>query len=769
MEAGLRLGGYGYPTGFFIGTETTGVYRTNEKFGWRFLTQALARESTPAQLCIKPAGTIRIFILGSSAAHGFPEPSFSFGRILEVILRERYPGARFEIINTAMTAINSHVCLKIAQDCANHQPDMFILYMGNNEVVGPYGPGTVFRQWSPSLRIIRCSLWAKSTHVGQLVEAAMVRFTPKDESPTEWRGMAMFLGKTVAADDPRLAATYGNFRQNLEDICSVAHRAGAAVVLSTVVVNLKDCPPLASLHRSSLLPADLRKWKLLYEEGSALEASGKRTEAIEKYNAAAQIDDRFAELQYCMGRCLAAEGMLAEAQARFVLARDLDALRFRADSHINAIIREVATPHQVDGITLADTERVLAASDNTATVGEPGEEMFYEHVHPTFDGNYRIASILLDRVGDALPQLAEFRKEGPIPSRQQCAELLAYTPYDDFKTRETALKLTTARPPFTDQFDHAGRVAAETHRVNNLLHIATTPEALRSVWKSYEAALAKAPGDWQLHRRLGNLAAEYGRADVAVEQRRIVVDMLPWEPWAHCELGVALEAQGRGDEAVMQYREALRLKPSLVHTISIQSALAKALKANDAIERYVQALQNKPDDPQSHMNLGNELRRVGRVTEAIGHYEQALRIKPDYTELHYNLAMALDRTGKLPEAVRHYTEAVRLNSNCTPALNNLAWIRATNPDPQLRAGAEAVRLAEHACQLTGRKEVGALDTLAAAYAETGRFAVAVATEKEALALAKSAKQSALTDEIQSRLVLYRAGRPYQEVPRPACR
>jgi hypothetical protein len=116
LETGLRLGGYGYPTTFFVGPTPDGTYTTNYRLGWRFFPRAIAREPHQCFISAKPAGAVRIFVLGSSAAMGASHPSFSFGRILEVMLRNRYPKTRFEVVNEAMTAINSHVALEIAHD-----------------------------------------------------------------------------------------------------------------------------------------------------------------------------------------------------------------------------------------------------------------------------------------------------------------------------------------------------------------------------------------------------------------------------------------------------------------------------------------------------------------------------------------------------------------------------------------------------------------------------------------------------------------------------
>ena len=260
----------------------------------------------PCFISAKASGAVRIFVLGSSAAQGVPNPSFSFGRILEVMLRERYPDVKFEVINAAMTAINSHVALEIARDCAAHQPDLFVVYMGNNEVVGPYGPGTVFQQWSPSRKLIQANVWLKSTARRAVAGRRDGRLHFRNgTTPAAWRGMEMFMGNQVAADDPRLAAVYDNFRQNLMDICGIARRAGAAVILSTVAVNLRDCPPFASQHRSDLSAEELAEWESLYQAGVELESKSRWEEALKKYEAAARIDDRFAELPFRLGRCLA--------------------------------------------------------------------------------------------------------------------------------------------------------------------------------------------------------------------------------------------------------------------------------------------------------------------------------------------------------------------------------------------------------------------------------------------------------------------------------
>lgn len=152
MELGLRLAGWGYPTSFFLAIQQAGqrVLVENPQFGWRFFPSSLARAPLPLSLtAAKPAGVCRIFVFGESAAMGDPEPAYGFARQLEQLLQARHPEKKVEVVNVAMTAINSHVIREIARDCAPLGADAWVIYAGNNEVVGPFGAGTVFGAQAP--------------------------------------------------------------------------------------------------------------------------------------------------------------------------------------------------------------------------------------------------------------------------------------------------------------------------------------------------------------------------------------------------------------------------------------------------------------------------------------------------------------------------------------------------------------------------------------------------------------------------------------------
>jgi hypothetical protein len=138
LELVLRLAGFGYPTEFLLPSRQDGklVLVQNNQFGWRFFGAAMARMPEPFCLPkIKSSNTVRIIVFGESAALGDPQPRFGLPRMLQAMLELRYPGTHFEVLNAAMVAINSNVILPIARDCTRADADIWVIYMGNNEVV----------------------------------------------------------------------------------------------------------------------------------------------------------------------------------------------------------------------------------------------------------------------------------------------------------------------------------------------------------------------------------------------------------------------------------------------------------------------------------------------------------------------------------------------------------------------------------------------------------------------------------------------------------
>ena len=235
---------------------------------------------------------------------------------------------------------------------------------------------------------------------------------------------------------------------------------------------------------------------------------------------------------------------------------------------------------------------------------------------------------------------------------------------------------------------------------------------------------------------------------------------------AHNNLGVVMAERGAIDEAIAHYRKALEIRPSSAEALNnLGVALAGRGEVDEAIADYQKALRIEPDDAKTHNNLGIALANRGRMDEAIAHYRKALEIKPDSAKAHFNLGLALDRQGKTADAVIQWRESVRLQPDHTNFLNQLAWVLATCPTESIRNGAEAVDLAERAVRSSGGQEPAILDTLAAAYAEAGRFTEAVATVERAVSLASVRGDTAMADILRPRIELYQARFPHRETRR----
>ena len=183
-------------------------------------------------------------------------------------------------------------------------------------------------------------------------------------------------------------------------------------------------------------------------------------------------------------------------------------------------------------------------------------------------------------------------------------------------------------------------------------------------------------------------------------------------------------------------------------------------RADEAIAQFQKALEIQPDYAEARYNLGTVLIQQGRLDEAIAQLQKALEIKPDHASAHKNLGIAFLQQGRMDEVIAHFKKSLEIRPDQVEIQNNLAWLLATCPQASLRSGKQAVELAQRANQLTGAKNPNFLCTLAAAYAEAGRFSEAVETAQRALPLAEAQYNTTLADDIRSELNLYQAGVPF---------
>jgi Flp pilus assembly protein TadD len=232
-------------------------------------------------------------------------------------------------------------------------------------------------------------------------------------------------------------------------------------------------------------------------------------------------------------------------------------------------------------------------------------------------------------------------------------------------------------------------------------------------------------------------------------------------------LGNALRKKGDSRGAIAAYEKALAVQgryPAAHYNLGI--ALDQNGQIDEAIAHYQEAVKEQPNYPEVYYSLGNDLLRKGRVEDAIAAYEQTLKSRSRYPEVENNIGLALAQKGRPSEAIAHWQNALALQPDSVDSLNNLAWVLATFPESWIRNRNQALALAERANQLSGDNNPAILRTLAAAYAENGRFTEARVTAERGLQLANTQGDLDLADILERDLARYRVHTPVRTATRP---
>lgn len=660
LELGLRLSGYGYPTGFFLRTKINGqdYYVPNDSFGYRFFPPALARTPVPLRMPVKkPANTYRIFLFGESAAQGDPDPTFGAGRYLQTLLRERFPGTDFEVVCVAMTAINSHAILPIARECARRDGDLWIIYMGNNEMVGPFGAATVFGPRAPSVSLVRADLAIKATKIGQLLDNAMQHWGAHESTPKTWSGLNMFKNNQLRYDDPNRLRAYDNFKRNLADILHAGRSAGVPVILSTVGSNLKDCAPFASLHATTLSETQKTEWDGFYQEGIALESSGDYQEALKQFAQAAAIDPQYAELQFRMGSCDLALTNADQALREFELARDDDTLAFRADTRINQIIKDAADARADKNVYFLDAARMLAQN---SPENIPGNELFYEHVHLNFDGNYLLGRAFAEQTAQLLPKSIVTHGKNEWASSEVCDRRLAVSPWDRYRVWQENFS-RVSEPPFTDQLNDVPRAKFYMGKLKEL-ESQMNEETRGQSRAMYKDALALVPDDYFLHGNFAQFLDQTGDLTEAIKEQQIVGELLPQTPAPPYKIGSLLVQQGNTSEAEKNFSRALAIRSDYVPALNeLGLILANQQKTAEAAKCFARVIQINPGYVETYLNLGFMEQCDGKLDQAVAHYHEAADLQPAGPAAYFFQAVASAVAHQQNEAVNYFHAAVWMN------------------------------------------------------------------------------------------------------------
>lgn len=730
LEGALRLTGFGRNPDFFIPDTQPGIYRTNPRFTEAFFAASSGFKPLNFRIAqTKPAGTKRVFVLGESAAMGVPEPGFGLAAHLRAQLRAAYPGRSIEVYNLGLTAINSHVIRLIAEAAGRFAPDVFVIYMGNNEVVGPYGPGSAISDRMLPLGIIHASTWARSTRTGQLLQRIAARFRHNGTNFRDWRGMEMFAGRTVAADDPRLSAVYRNFDANLSDIIAIAHTAGAKVVLSTVAVNLADCAPFASVHRHGMSATELGDWKQTLDHAIEAEELGDASVEKSALAKALQLDPTYAETHFRRGRLLLGSGDLAAARREFCDARQYDALRFRADEHLNAIIRRAAHSHSAF-VTLVDAAGAMGAS---ATSSGPisDHHQFFDHVHLTWEGNDALTRLLAPAVASAL-----FGQPPPLDrwlGIDTCASRMGFTRYGRL-TMLAQMDGLTGRPPFTSQLTFAHDRTALQDALNTLTASLRSADALRSDILTIETALDDDPRNAFLMFHAAAANAQIKATQHALELNERLLSVEPPAAENLAQKAFLLATLGRTNEAETTLLESCRREPYYFQTYGLLAQVWMANQQFGKARAYFETL-------------------VARMPDSIAvrlAYAQVLAASGEWTAAEAQWRAVLDRSPANEAALEPMVQ--RLSARKMPDAALDLMLKAFASDPRSFPNTE--RLLQFYADRGDREKVA---QFMGALADSGPVTPALHADRGAMLLELGRKHEALIEFVQARRAAEKTG------------
>ena len=516
----------------------------------------------------------------------------------------------------------------------------------------------------------------------------------------------MFMENRLPPNDPRRNVVFRNFARNLEDILKAGRDSGAKVLLNTVAVNLKDCPPFASLSDTNLPPPDREACEQFHRQARVAQSQGNFAEAARLYDQAAHVDGGFAEFSFQAGVSLLRLTNATEALNHFQTACDLDALPFRAVSRLNQVTRDAAKHRLRQGFDFFDAAEYFATN---SPAGAPGNEVFYEHVHFNFDGNYRLARIWAERIEPLLPARLKNHVSNEWATQTACEGRLGLTDWNRISVLQEILQRLN-QPPFTGQSDHSNQVEAVRQQIREMRARMDTSAASNAL-ALYVEALQRAPDDHRLHENLAEFLEDTGNLTAATVQWKKVSELLPHHHLGYFQAGRLLTRQANLVEAEPILAQAIKLRPDLaegwlelgkVHDLqgklqlALQDyqrerelapqdhrsyyhsgkALSKLNRRPEAIAQLRQCVRLKPDYWEGRYALGEELAFDGQTTAARAEFEEVLRMRPGYAMAHLNLGVTLVQQGQLDAAENEFRETLRLDPQKTQAREYLEKVSA---------------------------------------------------------------------------------------------
>ncbi len=518
----------------------------------------------------KPEGTFRIFCLGGSTTAGFPyEMTVPFPRQLQFLLENEHANRKFEVINLGLSAINSFTVLDWLPEILKQQPDLVLIYMGHNEFYGAYGTGSTI-SFGHQGWLVRTILKIRKLRLVQMLNTAVSALTPKSDVMEDATVMEKMINDRFIAADSRLReVTHTNYERNLELILGLCTAKNIPVVVSNLVSNLADQPPLDSSRQPDSSITEALKF---YRQGLSAISSMDSVQAFEAFRTAC----------------------------------DRDAVPFRAGSRLNAIISETARKFDVP---MVDMDRAFRANSRFSI---PGKNLFCDHLHPNPIG-YRIMANEFRKVLAAekiLPGNEHDRWNGIRPlmvteldweiGAVRIFKLKHHWPFEnkpvDYDSYPPLVNLETAGIAKEYLFSHHvwGRAHAEmasVHLQNN------APE---KACAEYQAILTEYPDKTEYYPMLIDCARSIGAWTLVEHTCYRALNWVEEKGMIHYHLAVAQRMTGRIQQALATVQIAMK-SPSLSREQAtgiyfLYASLLVDTREFDTARRILEDIQNREPD-----------------------------------------------------------------------------------------------------------------------------------------------------------------------------
>jgi len=643
----LTLRAFHFGTQFDLVTieEKGGIkqYRLNHEVGKRYFSEynvlipEIAPETFPVQ---KRPETFRVFCLGGSTMASFPfEHQARWHCLLRDQLAARFPNRQIEVINVAMSAVNSFTVLDFMRELVDYEPDLFLIYMGHNEFYGALGVGSV-QTFGKNRRLINAYLRLQHLKLMQLLRMGIdgLRGIFQRAYPAlhpEETLMEMIVRERYIpyeSEDFRIAAQ--SFEANLAQMIRLAQKRHIKVLVSSLVSNLSGLAPFHSIFSPNFPENARATWEAKFSLGEQAMQQQTYELALLHFENAAKTDDGLAKLHFEMARVHQARGRYDEARRSYERARDWDALRFRAPSHFNQIIKKACAQLNAP---LVDMEKAFVDSSAHGIIGN---QLLFEHVHPNFAGYTLMAKTFARAIIDN-KFLVSPDSLNSSPLADDDVHMMKLSAVTDLDIAIGNLKIVRLiqRWPFRPEQFVAGAPAIKSDAT--VARLADDYINRRLAWD-------------EAHYRLAEHYAQQQDYEKAEREYLSVIKLLPENYFPHFGLANLYFSQHRNAQAETALHEALK-RNSRSAAVQAKLGMLKFLRREfgAARQQFEQALSN---------NLATQELSAAGIGSA-----------------NYYLALTCLQTGARDEALRALQETMRWQPDHRQASHLLNLLQSNQP------------------------------------------------------------------------------------------